>query len=63
MDHLLAALLDVPASLPPALASNPQRQKQKTQEMLIEWLRAAQKDGPLLMIVEDVHWADPSPAS
>ena len=60
MDHLLAALLDVPASLPPALASNPQRQKQKTQEMLIEWLRAAQKDGPLLLIVEDVHWADPS---
>ena len=60
MDYLLAALLDVPASLPSALASNPQRQKQKTQEMLIEWLRAVQKDGPLLLIVEDVQWADPS---
>jgi hypothetical protein len=60
MDHLLAALLDVPASLPPALSSNPQLQKQKTREMLIEWLRAAQREGPLLLIVEDVHWADPS---
>ena len=59
---LFAALLSLP--LPdgpyPPLALTPQRQKQKTLEALLALLveRAAQE--PVLFIVEDLHWVDPS---
>jgi class 3 adenylate cyclase len=58
---LLAALLSLP--LPahsPALALTPQRQRQKTLETLLTWLYAEAKRQPVLMIVEDLHWIDPS---
>ncbi len=58
---LLASLLSLP--LPeryPPLTLTPQRQKQRTLEVLLTMLltRAAQQ--PLLFIVEDLHWVDPS---
>ena len=31
-----------------------------TQEALLEWLRAISAKNPLLLIVEDLHWIDPS---
>src|SRR5262249_35729071 len=58
---LLAALLSLP--LPahyPALALTPQRQRQKTLETLLTWLAAEAQRQPVLMIVEDLHWIDPS---
>src|SRR5947208_1809441 len=58
---LLAALLSLP--LPahyPALALTPQRQRQKTLETLLTWLYAEAKRQPVLLIVEDLHWVDPS---
>ena len=58
---LLAALLSLP--LPahyPALALTPQRQRQKTLETLLTWLAAEARRQPVLVIVEDLHWIDPS---
>ena len=58
---LLAALLPLP--LPPhypALTLTPQRQRQKTLQTLLTWLYAEAKRQPVLVIVEDLHWIDPS---
>ncbi|HEY5868219.1 MAG TPA: adenylate/guanylate cyclase domain-containing protein, partial [Candidatus Tectomicrobia bacterium] len=58
---LLAALLAVPlpASYPP-LTLSPQRQRQKTLEALLAWLLALTEWQPVLFVVEDLHWIDPS---
>jgi class 3 adenylate cyclase/predicted ATPase/ABC-type transport system involved in cytochrome c biogenesis ATPase subunit len=58
---LLATLLSLP--LPahyPALTLTPQRQRQKTLETLLTWLAAEARRQPVLVIVEDLHWIDPS---
>ena len=44
----------------PALALTPQRQRQKTLEALLAWLMEQTARQPLLFIVEDLHWVDPS---
>jgi class 3 adenylate cyclase/predicted ATPase len=58
---LLAVLLSIslPASYPP-LTLTPQRQKQKTLEALLTWLLALTEQQPVLFVVEDLHWIDPS---
>jgi class 3 adenylate cyclase/predicted ATPase len=58
---LFAALLAVslPASYPP-LTLPPQRQRQKTLEALLAWLLALTEQQPVLLVVEDLHWIDPS---
>ncbi len=58
---LLASLLSLPLpdSYPP-LNLTPQRQKQKTLETLLSWLLAEADEKPVLLIVEDLHWIDPS---
>jgi class 3 adenylate cyclase/predicted ATPase len=58
---LLAALLSLPlpAHSPP-LTLTPQRQRQKTLEALLAWLCAEAMRQPVLFIVEDLHWIDPS---
>jgi class 3 adenylate cyclase len=58
---LLAALLSLPlpASYPP-LTLTPQRQRQKTLETLLVWLYAEAQQQPVLLVVEDLHWVDPS---
>lgn len=58
---LFAALLALP--LPeryPALDLSPERHKQKTQEALVGWLAEEADQRPLLIVWEDLHWADPS---
>jgi predicted ATPase len=58
---LLAALLSlpVPEHYPP-LDLTPQRQKQKTLDAVLAWLRAEARRQPMLLLVEDLHWIDPS---
>jgi tetratricopeptide (TPR) repeat protein len=58
---LLAALLSlpIPAHYPP-LALTAQRQRQQTLEALRSWLLAEAAQQPVLFIVEDLHWSDPS---
>src|SRR4030095_13940482 len=58
---LFAALLVLP--LPeryPSLTLTPQRQRQKTLDALLAWLLAEATRQPVLLIVEDLHWIDPS---
>jgi class 3 adenylate cyclase len=58
---LFAALLSLP--LPeryPPLTLTPQRQRQQTLEVLLAWLLAEALRQPVLFMVEDLHWIDPS---
>jgi class 3 adenylate cyclase/predicted ATPase len=58
---LLAALLSLPfAHRYPPLAMTPQRHKQKTLETLVACLLKEAERHPTRVVVEDVHWADPS---
>jgi class 3 adenylate cyclase/predicted ATPase len=58
---LLAALLSlpVPTSYLP-LALTPQRQRQQTLDLLLVWLHTEARRQPVLCVVEDLHWVDPS---
>ena len=58
---LLAALLSLPlpASYPP-LTLTPHQQRQHTLAMLLAWLHAEAQRQPVLCVVEDLHWVDPS---
>jgi len=59
---LLAPLLSLP--LPehryPLLNLSPQRQRQKTLETIVAILQEHAEQHPVLFIVEDLHWTDPS---
>ena len=58
---LVGALLGVPTDdRYPALNLSPQRQKQRTFEVLIEQLAGLARQRPVLPLYEDLHWADPS---
>jgi DNA-binding winged helix-turn-helix (wHTH) protein/tetratricopeptide (TPR) repeat protein/class 3 adenylate cyclase len=58
---LMAALLALP--LPeryPPLQLTPQRQKQKTLELVLTWWLKEAERQPVCVIMEDLHWADAS---
>jgi class 3 adenylate cyclase/predicted ATPase len=58
---LFASLLSLPRPESyPSLALTPQREKQKTLEALLAWLLKEAEKQPVLRIVEDLHWVDPS---
>jgi class 3 adenylate cyclase/predicted ATPase len=58
---LLAALLSLPVAENRFLLQlTPQRQKQKTLEVLANWVLALTEIQPVLVIVEDLHWVDAS---
>jgi predicted ATPase len=58
---LFAALLSLPLNdRYPPLALTPERQKQKTLEALLDWLRKRSEKQPMLLILEDLRWMDPS---
>jgi class 3 adenylate cyclase/predicted ATPase len=61
MAPLFASLLSLP--LPesyPSIMLTPQGQKQKILEALLAWLLKEAEKNPVLRIVEDLHWVDPS---
>src|SRR5262249_11333797 len=58
---LWASLLSLP--LPeqfPPLTLSPARQREETFRVILEWLQVRAGRGPILFIVEDLHWADAS---
>src|SRR5215471_6635016 len=60
-----AALIAEMLSLPndgryPALELTPQQRRQKTLEALTAQMETLSRESPVLMVLEDVHWADPS---
>jgi serine/threonine protein kinase/predicted ATPase len=58
---LLASLLSLPVGgrFPP-LNLSPVRQKERTLEVLQQWLRSYSARQPVLFVVEDLHWVDAS---
>lgn len=44
----------------PPLALPPQKLKERTEELLLAWLKRLVAVSPVLFIVEDLHWIDPS---
>jgi class 3 adenylate cyclase/predicted ATPase len=58
---LLASLLSIRYEGPyPALSMSPQRRKQRLFQALIRLLERAAARTPVLLVVEDLHWVDPS---
>lgn len=59
--YLVASLLSLPvAEAPPHLRLSPELLKEKTLEALSTLLQRMTEDHPVLAVVEDLHWADPS---
>jgi class 3 adenylate cyclase/predicted ATPase len=58
---LLGALLSISAAEQSASsAMSPQRQKERTFELLLRCMEAKPPGAPLLIVFEDVHWVDPT---
>jgi predicted ATPase len=58
---LFAAMLSVPAGdRLPVLALSPERQHDKTRDVILSWLVARAQGAPVLYVVEDLHWVDAS---
>lgn len=57
---LLEALLSLPAGRYTPLQLSPQKQKEKTLEALIDRVRALTGRGPVMIVIEDIHWIDPT---
>ena len=58
---LLSSLLAVPlAERFPALTIGPEVHRERTRELLVALLLDTPDDRPVFLVVEDVHWADPS---
>lgn len=58
---LLAAMLSLPLRAPyRTSASSPQQQREKLLRIVLERLFALAARQPVLLVVEDLHWADPS---
>jgi class 3 adenylate cyclase/tetratricopeptide (TPR) repeat protein len=60
--QLLATLLDIalPQAHYPPLMLSPQQQRQKMLEMLLTFVVEQARHRPVVLIVEDLHWIDPS---
>jgi class 3 adenylate cyclase len=57
---LIAALLSLPIERYPARMLSPQKQKELTMAALADQVVRLAQGQPVLMIVEDAHWIDPS---
>jgi class 3 adenylate cyclase/tetratricopeptide (TPR) repeat protein len=58
---LLGALLSLPASdRSPALPMSPERQRQRTLQVLAAIVFSYAAEKPLMIVVEDLHWMDPT---
>ena len=59
---LLSSILSVPVDAAewPAPDLSPVRARQRTMDIIIEAIHALARRSPVLLIVEDLHWADPS---
>jgi predicted ATPase len=58
---LLAALLSIPGKgLDPLPPFGPQKMRERTLEAVVEWILARGREKPVVCVIEDLHWADPT---
>ena len=57
---LIALLLGIEAGPSPIQALSPQQRRVRTQETLIQQLLGLERRHPVLIVIEDVHWIDPT---
>jgi class 3 adenylate cyclase/predicted ATPase len=58
---LIAEMLSLPNDgRYPAIELTPQQRRQKTLEALTAQMETLSRESPVLMVLEDVHWADPT---
>jgi predicted ATPase/class 3 adenylate cyclase len=57
---LFAALLSLPMDRYPPLALSPQKQKERTLVALAHQVQALARQRPVLIVLEDAHWIDPT---
>ena len=58
---LIAPLLNLPLSDKyPPLPLSPEQQRRRLLATLVEWVLGAARVQPLIVVTEDLHWADPS---
>ena len=58
---LIAPLLNLPSSAKyPPLPIPPEQQRRRLLAMLMEWVLGAARSQPLVIVIEDLHWADAS---
>jgi len=57
---LVAKLLSLPTDRYAPLALSPQQQKDRLMAALVEQIAALAREQPVLLLLEDAHWADPS---
>jgi len=58
---LFAAMLSIPpGDRLPALSLTPERQRDKIRDAILSWLTSRATGVPILFVVEDLHWVDPS---
>jgi class 3 adenylate cyclase/predicted ATPase len=58
---LVASLLSIPiGDRYPRLSLNPQKQKEKTLKVLLAQIEGLAAHQPVLIVVEDAHWSDPT---
>jgi serine/threonine protein kinase/predicted ATPase len=58
---LLASMMSIPlAGRYPSLDLQPQQKKDRTFHTLLDWVREMSTRQPVLFVVEDLHWVDPS---
>ena len=55
---LIADLVGLPAAAP--LPSSPELQRRETIDLLVEWTLAVSAARPTVLLIEDLHWCDPS---
>ncbi len=56
---LIAPLLNLPAQYPP-LTMPPEQQRRRLLATLVDWVLGSARIQPLVIALEDLHWADPS---
>jgi class 3 adenylate cyclase/tetratricopeptide (TPR) repeat protein len=58
---LITPLLNLPPSAKyPALSISAEQQRRRLLATLVEWLIGAARTQPVVSVIEDLHWADPS---
>jgi class 3 adenylate cyclase len=57
---LFAALLSLPEGRYVRLQISPQKKKERTLEALVDRVRTLAQRAPLIIVLEDIHWIDPT---